>query len=60
MSSPDPKRAQSRFDLKLAQAPYVLTTCEAAKQLGRKYLGFELKKEYVELGKKLYGLNVKL
>jgi len=36
------------------------TACQAAKQLDRKYLGFELKKEYVELGKKLYGLNVKL
>lgn len=36
------------------------TTCEAARQLNRRYLGFELKKEYVELGNKLYGLNVKM
>lgn len=36
------------------------TVCEASRLTSRKYLGFEIKKEYVELGKKLYGLNVKL
>jgi len=36
------------------------TTCEAAKRLGRRYVGFEMKKDYVELGRKLYTLNVKI
>jgi len=36
------------------------TTCQAAKLLNRRYLGFELEEEYVKLGQKLYGLNVKL
>lgn len=34
------------------------TTCEAAKQLGRRYLGFELEYSYVDLAVKLYGLNI--
>lgn len=35
------------------------TTCQAAKNLNRKYLGFEIKQEYIEIAKKEYGLESK-
>ena len=34
------------------------TTCFAARELGRNYVGFDLKKEHVEMGQELYGLNI--
>jgi len=35
------------------------TTCQAAKNLKRKFLGFEIKQEYVDLAKKEYNLESK-
>jgi DNA modification methylase len=34
------------------------TTCAAAQILGRNYIGFDLKKEHVELGEELYNLDI--